>query len=158
TDTRSSREISFSFLPNTSTSPFTGVLSPTMERRSTDLPVPDPPMTPRTSPRSTSRSRSSCTVIEPNRLVRPRTPITTSSAAGACFLRVAGLWLTFRGSYVQEVVDHCEHRIDRDDKENGLDDRRSGAAAERDNVALNQETLAAADHGDDEGEHRRLHD
>ena len=41
--------------------PAAGRLSPTMVRSSTDLPVPEPPTTPITSPRRTSRSRPSCT-------------------------------------------------------------------------------------------------
>ena len=37
--------------------PLVGALRPMIERSSTDLPAPDPPTTPRTSPRFTSRSR-----------------------------------------------------------------------------------------------------
>jgi hypothetical protein len=37
--------------PKTFTLPAAGRISPTMERRSTDLPVPEPPTTPSTSPR-----------------------------------------------------------------------------------------------------------
>ncbi len=40
----------------------------------------------------------------------------------------------------------------------GLDDGGRGAAAERDDVAFDQQPLAAADHGDDEREHRGLRD
>ncbi len=39
------------FLPNTSTVPDWNWFSPMMERSSTDLPVPEPPTTPSTSPR-----------------------------------------------------------------------------------------------------------
>ena len=42
--------------------PASGRFSPMMVRSSTDLPVPEPPTTPSTSPRRTSRSRPSCTV------------------------------------------------------------------------------------------------
>ena len=45
---------------------------PMIERISTDLPAPDPPTTPRISPRRTSRSRPSCTTCSPKRFVRPR--------------------------------------------------------------------------------------
>ena len=61
----SSRPIIFS--PSTSTSPASGVCSPMIERISTDLPVPEPPTTPRISPRLTSRSRSSWMTCSPRR-------------------------------------------------------------------------------------------
>ena len=67
-----------SFSPNTSISPSSGVCSPMIERISTDLPVPEPPTTPRISPRRTSRSRSSWMTCSPKLLVRPRTSMTVS--------------------------------------------------------------------------------
>ena len=45
--------------PNTRTSPSSGRWRPMIERISTDLPVPEPPTTPRISPRRTSRSSPS---------------------------------------------------------------------------------------------------
>ena len=48
---------SIMFSPSTSISPASGVWRPMIERSSTDLPVPDPPTTPRISPRQTVRSR-----------------------------------------------------------------------------------------------------
>ena len=54
-------------------SPAAGSCSPMIERISTDLPVPEPPTTPRISPRQTSRSRFSWMTASPKRLVRPRT-------------------------------------------------------------------------------------
>ena len=50
---------SIMFSPRTSISPASGVCSPMTDRSSTDLPVPDPPTTPRISPRHTVKSRSS---------------------------------------------------------------------------------------------------
>src|SRR5579863_71086 len=47
--------------------------NPTMTRSSTDLPVPEPPTTPITSPRSTSRSRLRWIVRPPRRVLRPCT-------------------------------------------------------------------------------------
>lgn len=61
--------------PSTWMLPASGSRRPRMLRINTDLPVPEPPTTPRISPRRTSRSRSSCTVWRPNRLVSPRTEI-----------------------------------------------------------------------------------
>jgi hypothetical protein len=61
------------FSPRTSTSPSIGVCSPMMERISTDLPVPDPPTTPRISPGRTSRSRSLWMIWSPKLLHSPRT-------------------------------------------------------------------------------------
>src|SRR5579862_5154206 len=69
--------------PNTSMLPAWGRRSPTIVRSNTDLPLPEPPTTPSTSPRRTSRSIPSCTVCSPNRLTSPRTLITMSSSAAA---------------------------------------------------------------------------
>lgn len=49
-----------------------------IERISTDLPVPDPPTTPRISPRRTVRSRPSCTAKSPKRLTSPSITIGAS--------------------------------------------------------------------------------
>ncbi len=76
---RRSADSSSRFSPNTLTLPAFGRRRPTMLRRSTDLPVPDPPTTPRISPRRMSRSRPSCTVWLPKRLTSPRTWISASS-------------------------------------------------------------------------------
>lgn len=59
--------------PNTRTLPEVGRRRPTILRSSTDLPVPEPPTTPRISPRRTSRSRCSWTAWAPKRLHRSRT-------------------------------------------------------------------------------------
>ncbi len=49
-----------------------------MALSSTDLPVPEPPTTPSTSPRRTSRSSPSWIVWAPNRVTSPRTRITAA--------------------------------------------------------------------------------
>jgi hypothetical protein len=66
--------------PSTWMRPAAGRLSPAMVRSSTDLPVPEPPTTPRISPRRTSRSSPSCTTCGPKRFTRPRTSMTCSGA------------------------------------------------------------------------------
>ena len=67
-----------------------------MERISTDLPVPDPPTTPRISPRRTVRSRSSWITWSPNWFLRPRTTITGSPS---------------RASRSDDAVDRRFHQI-----------------------------------------------
>src|SRR3546814_8788557 len=68
--------------PSTSMLPAFGLRRPRIERISTDLPVPEPPTTPSSSPRRTSRSRSSCTTCSPKRLTRPRTWMIASRSSG----------------------------------------------------------------------------
>jgi hypothetical protein len=75
----SSRPIIFS--PSTSISPASGVCRPMIERISTDLPVPDPPTTPRISPRRTSRSRPSWMICSPKLFLSPRMEMTVSLIA-----------------------------------------------------------------------------
>ena len=54
-----------------------------MVRMRTDLPVPEPPTTPMTSPRVTAKSRPSCTTWRPNWFFRPVTRITVGSWVAA---------------------------------------------------------------------------
>ena len=67
--------------PSTLTVPASGCRRPMIELSSTDLPVPDPPTTPSTSPRSTVRSRLSCTTWSPNCERRPRTSMAGASSS-----------------------------------------------------------------------------
>ncbi|MNP40684.1 hypothetical protein D3C76_1343380 [compost metagenome] len=64
--------------PSTLICPSLGRRRPMMLRRSTDLPLPEPPTTARISPRYRSRSRFSCTTWRPKRLQMPRASITQS--------------------------------------------------------------------------------
>ena len=61
--------------------PACGCTRPRIERISTDLPVPDAPTMARISPRRTSTSRFSSTVVPPKPTVRPRTWMIGSPAA-----------------------------------------------------------------------------
>ncbi len=57
-------------------------------RSNTDLPLPEPPTTPSTSPRLTSRSIPSWMVTAPKRVTTPRTRIAMSSgSSGTCQIR-----------------------------------------------------------------------
>ncbi len=70
--------------PNTLTRPPSGLLSPIRVLSSTDLPDPEPPTTPSTSPRRTTRSRPSCTTWSPKRETRPSTTIGSAVSTSAC--------------------------------------------------------------------------
>ena len=67
--------------PKILTLPASGRFRPMMVLSSTDLPVPDPPTTPRTSPRRTVRSRSLCTTWSPNCDSRPLTSMGGASSS-----------------------------------------------------------------------------
>ncbi len=70
-------------LPRISIEPAAGRLRPMMVRSSTDLPLPEPPTMPRTSPRFTSRSTPSCTTCGPKRLTMPRRLIAGCGMVGS---------------------------------------------------------------------------
>ncbi len=58
-----------------------------MVRRSTDLPVPEPPTIPMTSPRATSSSSPSWMTLAPNWVRKPRIRITSRAGSGAADMR-----------------------------------------------------------------------
>src|SRR5262249_24395101 len=61
------------FLPNTSTVPASGFFNPMLDVNNTDLPVPSPPTTPKTSLRFKSMFKPSWTTRAPNLFTNPRT-------------------------------------------------------------------------------------
>src|SRR5689334_23040643 len=90
------------------TVPASGRRSPSIVRRSTDLPAPEPPTTPSTSPEYTSRSTPSCTTCSPNRLTTPRIEM-----MGALDIE----------SEIQLHEDHREHGVEEDHQKDGLHHR-----------------------------------
>ena len=58
--------------PSISIDPASGETSPRMHLSSTDLPLPEPPITTSEVPAGTSRSTPSSTCLVPKRLARPR--------------------------------------------------------------------------------------
>src|SRR5882724_9789404 len=130
--------------PNSSTLPAVCRLSPTMVRSSTDLPVPEPPTTPITSPGCTSRSRLSCTICGPNWVRRPLTRMIGSTIA------------TPAPSVAQVGEQHGEEGVEDDHEEQRFHHRLGRQPAYALGAATHPHALEAADHGDQEGEHRRL--
>ena len=72
---RASRSSVSTFTPSISIDPASGSINPRMQRSSTDLPVPEPPITTIEVPAATSRSTPSSTRLVPNAFFRPRTRI-----------------------------------------------------------------------------------
>src|ERR1700689_291024 len=118
-------------MPKTSMLPLVLGTSPMMVRVSTDLPAPDGPTKPRISPRWTSRSRPSSTLVEPNCTEISRTRMMASAISGA--------------------MSHP----DRGEKD-PLHHRSGGGLAQRFGTALHREPLDAGDDTDHRGHHRRL--
>src|SRR5687767_12973452 len=129
--------------PSTRMSPSAGRLRPMMVRISTDLPVPEPPTTPITSPRRMSRSRPSCSTCSPKRVTRPRISITLA-------LRSAIL-------DIQDCEQDGEQSIEDDDQEDALHDRAGGHLPDTLRAAGDAQALEAADERNEDCEHRRLH-
>ena len=135
----SSRPIIFS--PSTSISPSAGVCRPMIERISTDLPVPEPPTTPRISPRQTSRSRSSWMTCSPKRLASPRTVMIGWDVAHS------------QPTELKKTANTASRTITRKiDWTTAVVVRRPTSSR----IALDQHALEAAGQRDDEAEHRRL--
>src|SRR6202011_3385494 len=125
--------------PKTSIVPAAGGIKPTMGRNSTDLPAPDPPTTPRTSPCRTSTSRFSCRMRPPMRVVSPRTR-------------------TIGASDAEAGEKDGEGGIDDDHEKDGADDGQGGEAADALGAARHVEPGVTADERDGSGEERRLDD
>ena len=68
--------------PSISIEPLSGFIRPMMHLISTDLPVPEPPITTSDWPFGTSRSRSLSTTLRPKALHNPRTLILMSLLIG----------------------------------------------------------------------------
>src|SRR5688572_3224482 len=126
------------------TSPACGRWSPRIERSNTDLPDPEPPTMPNTSPRSTVMSRPSCTICAPKRFTSPRTS------------RMASLMA--RGSYVELPEHDREQRVREDDEEDGLHDRNGREPPELPRGIPHLQAAIRARQRDQQAEERRLDD
>src|SRR5437879_2447557 len=120
-----------------------------MVRKSTDFPVPDPPTTPSTSPRRTSRSRFRKTTLLPKRASSPRTRI-----AGVSPMAPAGGSASRSDLCIAE--DDREDGIGEDDEEDRLDDRARRQPADALGAARDAQALVAPGQGDDAGKGRRF--
>src|ERR1700721_344598 len=130
-------------MPKTSMLPLVLGTSPMMVRVSTDLPAPDGPTKPRISPRLTSRSRPSSTLVEPNCTEISRTRMMASAISGA-------------SSHSDRGEEDRKYAVHDDDEEDALHHRRGGVLAQRFGTALHRESLAAGDDADHRRHHRRL--
>src|SRR5713226_2227234 len=109
-------------------------------RSSTDLPLPEPPTTPSTSPRRTSRSSWSCSTRPPRRVTSPRTRMMGPSARSDMELR----------------EEDRERGIDEDHQEDRFDHGEGGGSADALGAPFDGEPATTADDGDAGGEERRL--
>src|SRR5579883_478100 len=123
--------------------PEDGRKRPTRARSSTDLPAPEAPTTPSTSPRRTSRSRFSSTTRPSTRMVSPRTTMAGSAVP-------PGL------SDAEIGEGDREEGISDDDQENRFDDGPGGEAPDAFGAARDPQPFIAAGEGDDAGEYRRF--
>src|SRR3954449_3916273 len=119
--------------------PASGSIRPRMHFRSTDLPVPEPPITTTDSPAATSRSMPRSTFLSPNDLVTPRSEIFGTA------LMSAG-----EEGFGDEVVGG-------QDQDRGRHHRVGGGDAHALRAALGRVAVVAAHQGDQEAEHRGLH-
>src|SRR5690606_39051613 len=103
---------------------------PTMVRRVTDLPEPEGPIIPSTSPRRTSRLKPSMTVRSPKPTTRSRMEMMGSGSADSAMALKP---------YRRE--EHGEQAIGDDDEEDGADHGRRGVAAQRFGAALDLEAF-----------------
>src|SRR6185437_8400411 len=113
--------------------------SPITVRSNTDFPLPEPPTTPSTSPRLTSRSSLSWSTRPPTRVVRPRTRTTGRSDAEA-------------------RIEDGEGGIDNDHQKDRTNHGKRGEATDALGTARHLEARLAADEGDGGSEERRLQD
>src|SRR5580692_9133807 len=132
-------------MPNTSMLPLVLGTSPMMVRVSTDLPAPDGPTKPRISPRLTSRSRPSSTLVEPNCTEISRTRMMASAISGAM-------------SHSDRGEKDRKYAVHDDDEEDALHHRSGGVLSERFGAALHREPFDAGDNADHRRHHRRLDD
>src|SRR6202041_430734 len=132
-------------MPKTSMLPLVLGTSPMMVRVSTDLPAPDGPTKPRISPRWTSRSRPSSTLVDPNCTEISRTRMMASAISGAM-------------SHSDRGEKDRKYAVHDDDEENPLHHRRGGVLSKRFGTALHREPLDAGNDADHRRHHRRLDD
>src|SRR5690348_9308427 len=138
---RSPRPARPSSSPKTAIVPAAGGVRPTIVRSRTDLPEPDAPTTPSTSPDRRSKV-ASCSRIRPPALVaRPRTRTTAAA-----------------GSDPDRIEEDREECIEHDDQENGLDHGLRRAPPDAFGAAGHQKTLVATDESDAGGKEWRLDD
>src|SRR6185437_4094858 len=123
-----------------------------MERSSTDFPAPEPPTTPSTSPRMTSRSMWSWMSFPPIRLTSPRTRIATLSSEGGGRLGLVRITM----SDTQERKQHGKTRVHHDHQKHRFHDRARGQLADAAGVAFYAEAFEAAHHGNEDCKNRRL--
>src|SRR5487761_212338 len=128
--------------PKTSIVPAAGGTSPTIVRSSTDLPEPEAPTTPSTSPARRSNVASRSSTRPSIRVARPRTCTTGAAAA----------------SDAELVEEDREERIEHNDQENSLDHGLRRMPADALGAAGHPQTLVAADQRNAGGEERRLYD
>src|SRR4051812_10916601 len=111
--------------------PLSARCRPRMVRSSTDLPVPDPPTIPNTSPRRTSRSTPSWMTWAPNRV---RSPWTWIAACPA-----------MRITHPDPREQDREQRVEHDHQENADDHRAGGHPTDALGAADDAQALVAAD-------------
>src|SRR6185437_11932765 len=122
--------------------PAAGIMSPMIVRSSTDLPLPEAPTTPSTSPRGRSRSTPSCSTWPPTRVTRPRT-----RTIGRASPR----------SEMEARVEDGEGGIEDDHKKDRLHDGEGRESTDTGGAALDAQPGMAADERDGRSEKRRLH-
>src|SRR5260370_4911313 len=133
--------------PNTSTVRWCGGIRPTTTRSNSDFPVPEPPTTPSTSPRCTSRSRLRWIAGLPSRVVSQRMRMMGGVAAPLP---------AFARSDMEEGEHHGERGVENDDQEDRFDHRDGGQAAHALGALGDLEPLIATDERDHHREERRL--
>src|ERR1700694_1064368 len=127
--------------PSTRMEPESGRCSRIISRSSVDLPEPMPPINAKISARRTSRSSSECTTWSPKQV----DSLLISMTAGCAALCT---------SEVQRTEGDREQRVGNDHEEDRLDHAARGLAADAVGPAFGEETLKAANHGDDRREPR----
>src|SRR5215469_12623374 len=115
---------------------------PTIVRNRTDLPEPDAPTTPSTSPDRRSKVASRNRIWPPALVARPRTRTTAAAA----------------GSDSDRIEEDREERIEHDDQENSLDHGLRRAPPDAFGATGHQKPLVATDERDAGGEEWRLDD
>src|SRR6186713_493611 len=134
-------------LPSINTWPPQGRCRPSMVLSSTDLPLPEPPTIPSTSPGITSRLTPSCTTCWPKRLTSLRTEMT-----GVCSLRAF-----MAGRLEVELHEHDgKDGVGENHQEDGLHHRHGRQPTQLTRGIPHLHAAIGADQGDQYCEHRRL--
>src|SRR5215469_12173824 len=128
--------------PKTAIVPAAADVKPTIVRSRTDLPDPDAPTMPSTSPDRKSKVASRSKTRPSARVARPRTRTTAAAA----------------GSESDCIEEDREERIEDDDQENGLDHGLRRAAPDAFGAAGHEKTLAATDESNAGGKKWRFYD